>query len=115
MSWMVCEWPPFRWLRSACFWAMRPRLLRLRLADAMALRRSRLELATLDDRLCRDIGITPDEAGWQASRPVSGELSPWASVELRTAVAESRALSGAAGTSRWSRGGRHLHRTRLRG
>lgn len=115
MLWMVGEWPPFRWLRSACFWAMRPRLLRLRLADAMALRRSRLELAALDDRLCRDIGITPDEAGWQAARPVSGELSPWASPELRAAVAESRTVSGVVGLSGRGRGGRHLHRARLRG
>ena len=88
---------------------------RLRLADATAFRRSRLELPALDDRLCRNISITPDEAGWQAARSVSDELSPWASAELRTAVAESGALSRAADTSRWSRGSRHLHRTRLRG
>lgn len=105
MLWMVGEWPPFRWLRSACFWAVRPRLLRLRLADAMALRRSRLELATLDDRLCRDIGITPDEAGGLAARPFSGELSPWASPELRKAVAESRRVSS--GPFRWYRRGHH--------
>ena len=90
MLWMVSEWPPFRWLRSACFWTARPRLLRLRIADAMALRRSRHELAQLDDRLCEDIGITAQEAGWQVARPLGDDLSPWAPPELRAAVVESR-------------------------
>ena len=113
MLWMVCEWPPFRWLRSALFWASRPRLLRLRIADAVALHRSRLELASLDDRMCEDIGLTRSEAGWQARRPTRDELSPWAPAELRKAVAESRRLSG---PPRRYRNAHHgAHRARLRG
>ena len=98
MLWMVGEWPPFRWLQSACFWAMRPRLLRLRLADAMALRRSRLKLATLAGgttgqrrAVALGVGRASHRCGW-----IPGLVQP-------------------ADTSRWSRGGRHLHRTRLRG
>ena len=90
MLWIVSEWPPFRWLRSCLFWVARPRLLRLRIVDAMAVRRSRHELATLDVRLCEDIGICPIAAGVEAARPVRGELSPWAPQELRDALAESR-------------------------
>ena len=62
MLWIVSEWPPFRWLRSTLFWAARPRLLWLRIADAAALARSRRELAEMDDRLCDDIGVTRLEA-----------------------------------------------------
>jgi len=113
MLWMVSEWPPFRWLRSTCFWASRPHLLRLRIADAVALRRSRLELASLDDRLCDDIGITPFEAGRQARRPARDELSPWAPPELRHAVAESRRLSGPPRPYRNAQHGGY--RSRLRG
>ena len=76
MLWMVGERPLFRWLSSALFWAAKPRLLWLRIRDAAALARSRRELATLDDRLCDDIGITPMEAGREAARPVRDELSP---------------------------------------
>ena len=90
MLWIVSEWPPVRWLRSALFWAARPRLLRLRIADAAALARSRRELAELDDRLCQDLGITRLEAGREAGVAHPGELSPWAPLELRMAVAESR-------------------------
>jgi len=87
MLWMVCEWPPFRWLRSCLFWAAKPRLLWLRIRDAAALARSRRELAALDDRLCEDIGITRHAARLEASRPVRDELSPWAPAELRKAAA----------------------------
>ena len=90
MLWIVSEWPPVRWLRSALFWAARPRLLRLRIADAAALARSRRELAELDDRICDDIGITRLEAGHEAVRQRRDKLSPWAPLELRMAVAESR-------------------------
>ena len=90
MLWIVSEWPPVRWLRSALFWAARPRLLRLRIADASALARSRRELAALDDRLCDDIGITQFEAGHEAAHQNRDQLSPWAPLELRMAVAESR-------------------------
>ena len=109
MLWMVCEWPPFRWLRFCLFWVLRPRLLRLRIADAAELRRSRLELASLDERLCRDIGLTADEASRRARVPLGDELSAWASPELRNAVAESRQISG---PSRWYQSG---HRSRIRG
>ena len=64
--------------------------MRLRIADAAALARSRRELAALDDRLCDDIGITRLEAGHEAVRQRRDELSPWAPLELRMAVAESR-------------------------
>ena len=90
MLWKVSEWPPVRWLRSALFWAARPWLLRLRIADAAALVRSRRELAELDDRLCDDIGITRLEAGHEAVRQRRDKLSPWAPLEPRMAVAESR-------------------------
>ena len=90
MLWIVSEWPPFRWLRSTLFWAARPRLLRLRIADALALARSRRELAEMDDRLCDDIGVTRFEAKREAARQLCDELSPWAPLELRMAVAESR-------------------------
>ena len=90
MLWIVSEWPSVRWLRSALFWAARPRLLRLRIADAAALARSRRELAELDERLCNDIGITRLEAGHEAVHQGGHELSPWAPLELRMAVAESR-------------------------
>ena len=90
MLWIVSEWPPFWWLRSTLFWAARPRLLRLRIADAAALARSRRELAEMDDRLCGDIGVTRLEAKREAARQPRDELSPWAPLELRMAVAESR-------------------------
>ena len=90
MLWIVSEWPPFRWLRSTLFWAARPRLLRLWIADAAALARSRRELAEMDDRLCGDIGVTRLEAKREAARQPRDELSPWAPLELRMAVAESR-------------------------
>ena len=81
-------------LRITCFWAgfwlARPRLLWRRLADARQLYRSRCELAELDDRLCQDLGITRLEAGREAGVAHPGELSPWAPLELRMAVAESR-------------------------
>ena len=113
MLWMVIEWPPFRWLRSAIFWVARPRLLRLRIADAVALHRSRLELASLDDRLCEDIGITPLEAARQARRPARDELSPWAPLELRNALAESRRPFGSPRPHRAAHHGGY--RSRLRG
>lgn len=90
MLWMVREWPLFRWLSSCLFWAARPRLLRLRVRDAAALWRSRQELATMDDRLCDDIGITRHEAACEAARPVRNELSHWAPAELRIAARQAR-------------------------
>jgi len=90
MLWMVREWPLLRWLSSCLFWVARPRLLRLRIQDAAALSRSRRDLATLNDRQCDDVGVTPLEARREAKRPVGDELSPWASAELREAVAQSR-------------------------
>ena len=69
---------------------MRPRLLRLRIANAAPLARSRRELADLDEKLCDDIGITRLEAGHEAVHQRRDKLSPWAPLELRMAVAESR-------------------------
>ena len=71
---IVSEWPPVRWLRSALFWAARPGLLLLRIADAAAMARSRRELTQLDDRLCQDLGITRLETGREAGDTHPGEL-----------------------------------------
>ena len=50
MLWIVSEWPPFRRLRSTLFWAARPRLLWLRIADAAALARMLPETPTEEQR-----------------------------------------------------------------
>ncbi len=68
MLWIVSEWPPVRWLRSTLFWAARPRLLRLRIADAAAMARSRRELAELDEGFAT-ISASP------GSKPVTGGAS----------------------------------------
>lgn len=47
--------------------AGRPRPLR-RLLSAIALRRSRVRLAELDDRLLRDIGLTRSQAAAEGGR-----------------------------------------------
>ena len=64
--------------------------MQLRISDAAALARSRRELAELDERLWDYIGITRLEAGHEAVHQGRHELSPWAPLELRMAVAESR-------------------------
>ena len=87
MLWMSGERPvPVALFRFVL--GCRPRLLWLPSATRRRCARSRRELATLDDRLCDDIGITPMEAGREAARPVRDELSPWAPAELRKAAAQ---------------------------
>lgn len=91
MLWMERKWPLFRWLSIGLFWAARPGVLWLRIGDAVALSRSRRELAALDDRLCDDIGVATHVARREAIRPVRDELSPRASAELCKTVAHGRA------------------------
>lgn len=43
----------------------------------LGLIRQRNELARLDERMLRDIGVTPEEAGREASRPVWDVPSHW--------------------------------------
>jgi uncharacterized protein YjiS (DUF1127 family) len=50
-------------------------LARLRLA--LAARRQRTSLGTLDARMLRDIGITPEEARAEARRPVWDVPAHW--------------------------------------
>ena len=76
--------------RSLCFWACRPRLLRCYINDMLALRRSRRQLAALEAHRRDDIGVAAAEVRDECRRPVLGEISPWASPELRAAVNESR-------------------------
>ena len=74
---LTCSW--------AGFWLARPRLLWRRLADARQLYRSRCELAELDASRRVDLGVTDDQIAAELSKPILGELSPWASLELRAA------------------------------
>ena len=74
---LTCSW--------AGFWLVRPRLLWRRLADARQLYRSRCELAELDAARRVDLGVTDDQIAAELSKPILGELSPWASLELRAA------------------------------
>ena len=76
--------------RSLCFWACRPRLLWCYINDMLALRRSRRQLAGLEAHRRDDIGLAAAEVRDECRRPVLGEISPWASPELRAAVNESR-------------------------
>ncbi len=76
--------------RSLCFWACRPRLLWCHINDMLALRRSRRQLAGLEADRRDDIGLAAAEVRDECRRPVLGEISPWASLELRAAVNESR-------------------------
>ena len=76
--------------RSLCFWACRPRLLWCHINDMLALRRSRRQLAGLEAHRRDDIGVAAVEVKDECRRPVLGEISPWASLELRAAVKASR-------------------------
>ena len=69
---LTCSW--------AGFWLVRPRLLWRRLADARQLYRSRCELAELDAARRVDLGVTDDQIAAELSKPILGELSPWASL-----------------------------------
>ncbi|MEC8105513.1 MAG: hypothetical protein VX013_04690 [Pseudomonadota bacterium] len=83
---LTCSW--------AGFWLVRPRLLCRRLADARQLYRSRCELAELDAARRVDLGVTDDQVAAELSKPILGELSPWASLELRAAENDSRRGAG---------------------
>jgi len=74
---LTCSW--------TAFWLLRPRLLWCRLADARQLYRSRCELAALDRSRRADLGVTDDQIAAELKKPFLGELSPWASLELRVA------------------------------
>lgn len=52
------------------------RLIR-RLLDMMALRRQRRSLALLDDAMLRDIGLTREQAQFEASRPIWDVPNHW--------------------------------------
>ena len=76
------------------FWLARPRLLWLRIADARQLHRSRRELATLDAVRRADLGVTDHQLAAELEKPFFGELSPWASLELRAAENSARRVLG---------------------
>ena len=76
--------------RSLCFWACRPRLLWCHINDMLALRRSRRQLAGLEAHRRADIGVTAAQVEKECTAPLLGEISPWASLELRAAVNAAR-------------------------
>ena len=78
----------------AGFWLARPRLLWLRIADARQLHLSRRELATLDAARRADLGVTDHQLAAELEKPFFGELSPWASLELRAAENSARRALG---------------------
>ncbi|NGQ91123.1 DUF1127 domain-containing protein [Rhodobacter sp. HX-7-19] len=53
------------------------RHLPARLLASLGLRRQRLALARLDDRLLADIGLTPDAARIESERPVWDAPAHW--------------------------------------
>ena len=75
---------------SVGFWVRRPRLLWLHVSDMLALRRSRRQLADLAPHRRADIGVTAAEVEEECRASLLGEISPWASLELRAAVRDSR-------------------------
>jgi len=75
---------------SVGFWVRRPRLSLLNVNDMLALRRSRRQLADLEPRRHADIGVTRAQIRRECDAPLLGEISPWASLELRAAVNASR-------------------------
>ena len=82
-------------LRHKGFWLARPRLLWLRLVDAHQLHRSRRQLTALDPSHLADIGVTNEQVAAELDKPFVGELSPWASLELRAEVEHARRLTTA--------------------
>ena len=82
-----------RYCHLVGFWVCRPRLLRLHVNDMLALRRSRRDLARLDAHQRADIGVTAAEVEKECRTSLLGEISPWASLELRAAVRDSRRVS----------------------
>jgi len=86
--WVSAGVPPC--FRSLCFWACRPRLLWCHINDMLALRRSRRQLAGLEAHRRADIGVTAAQVEKECTAPLLGEISPWASLELRAAVNAAR-------------------------
>lgn len=80
--------------RDAChrvaFWSCRPRLVRLYVNHMLALRRSRRELKTLDARQRVNIGVSDEQITAELLKPLFGEISSWAPLELHEAVRDSR-------------------------
>ena len=80
--------------RDAChrvaFWSCRPRLVRLYVNHMLALRRSRADLAKLDPHQRADIGVSDEQITAEMRKPVLGEISSWAPLELHAAVRDSR-------------------------
>ena len=80
--------------RDAChrvaFWSCRPRLVRLYVNHMLALRRSRADLAKLDTHQRADIGVSDEQITAELRKPVLGEISSWAPLELHAAVRDSR-------------------------
>ena len=101
VDWLVA---PVYAIRRVLFWAIRPRLLLMRLRDAVALHRSRRQLATLDPRLRTDLGLDDDSVRAISVRPALTRLSPWAPAELRQSVEEAQSIGGQST-------GRHLPNT----
>lgn len=101
VDWLVA---PVYAIRRVLFWAIRPRLSLMRLRDAVALHRSRRQLATLDPRLRTDLGLDDDSVRAISARPALTQLSPWAPAELRQSVEEAQSIGGQST-------GRHLPNT----
>lgn len=64
------------------------------LVDARQLYRSRCELTELDAARRVDLGVTDDQIAAELSKLILGELSPWASLELRAAENDARRGAG---------------------
>ena len=102
MLWMVRNTLSRLWVpvtltnvfRAAChaaaYWTARPRLFCLHVNDMLALRRSRRQLAELEAHRRADIGVTAAQVETECTAPLLGEISPWASLELRAAVNAAR-------------------------
>ena len=92
VDWLVA---PVYAIRRVLFWAIRPRLSLMRLRDAVALHRSRRQLATLDPRLHTDLGLDDDSVRAISARPALTQMSPWAPEKLKQSVEGSQAIGRA--------------------
>ena len=77
-------------LLMVAYWSCRPRLFCLHVRDMLALRRSRRQLAELAPHRRADVGVTAGQVEEECRAPLLGEISPWASLELRAAVNAAR-------------------------
>ena len=73
VDWLVAPVYAICWV---LFWAIRPRLLLMRLRDAVAFHRSRWQLASLDPRLRTDLRLDDDSVRAISARPALTQLSP---------------------------------------